>query len=126
MEAITKDSEVNVGDMIYIKPINKEFTNNKEHCKVYGILRDKYDNENSLSGVLSKLIKIYKRDYKIIERGPEVFCWNGRINNFILLRNIKTGRFTNDYSCIELFKLNNQEVKNLNGLINKLKIVEKL
>ena len=70
------------------------------------------------------MITIYRISGIVKEvKNPYVFCWYKE--SFMLLGGFGGGDFGIDYK-IDIFKLNEQEVSNLMGYINKVKIVKTL
>ena len=121
MIKLDKNSIINEGDIVNIE--FEHLTNfEKINVKIFGILRNKYDNENSLSACLDKIITIYNISGKINENNtPRVFCWYDK--GFKLLGGI----YGADYGAeddVELFKLEEEEKAKLLSHITKIKIVE--
>ena len=123
MEQIKQDSEINKGDVVLIRFLEDDkFENNM--VLNFGILRERYDNKNSLSGCLSEMTTFYKisgirRKWK----NPRVFCWYK--TSFKLLGG-KEGHNYAQNDEVEIFKLNKEEISELRNLIIKHKIVENL
>jgi len=123
METINQHSELDKGDVILIRFLEGD-TFKKNRVSHFGILRDRYDNKNSLSGCLSEIITIYKISGIIREwKYPRVFCWYK--TSFLLLGG-EEGHNYKQNNEVEIFKLSKQEALELRSYIVKNKIVNEL
>ena len=123
MEQINQHSELNEEDIILIKFLEGD-TFEKNMVSHFGILRDRYDNKNSLSGCLSEIITIYKMSGIVREwKNPRVFCWYKK--SFKLLGG-EEGHNYGQNDEVEIFKLSKKEGEELRSHITKIKIVNTL
>lgn len=124
MEQINQHSKVNQGDIVMIKFWHLDNLTNSI-VQRFGILRDDYDNKNSLSCCMDKMITLYNISGIVKEdKVHRVFCWSEK--GFKLLGGVRGMDFGTRNDKVDIFKLNEEEAKKLQAYITKVKIVEQL
>lgn len=123
-EIISPNEKIKKRSYLLLKPNNKDRFLNWA-TEVIGVVRD-YDNVNSLSGILSKVIKIFKVSCKIKEDENRCLAWYKK--GFLLLTEPTTSKNFEDLEgdYVKVFIMNKREIERFGSIITKFNIINKL
>ncbi len=108
MQKVNKNTPLNKGDIILLKPIENSVENSMK--TFVGSLRD-YGNKKSFSGCMEQLFVHYKISGNITKfNRPFVFAWYK--GKFLALAGLGQREEYGIYCYIEIYKLDKKEYKN--------------